>query len=441
MHGNLLYINERLYVPDVPELRTRIIKDFHDTLPNGHAGRASTYSRLSTHYYWPQMTASVTRYVKSCHICKRSKTYREGKQGLLKPLPIPELYWHDISIDFITPLPICLRYGRPYQHIMVVVDRLTKKKKFVPLDSIEVEAVVQAFIEWIWREEGYPFSIISDRGTQFTAYFWKRLCERVGTKPKLSTAFHPETDGQTENANAALKQFLRAYVNYNQDNWADMLPIAEFEANSDNSASTGISPFLATKGYVPRSGIEPPTPWDPSASQRAKRDMKSADGFIEKINSLRQYLRDQLEWSRALQKEQADKYRLPAPEFREGDLVMLDRRNIKTTRPNKSLAYKNMGPSKVVKALNNYAYQLELPTSMSSLHPVFHPWLLHLDNSDPLPGQEEKEPPPADIDEEGEDLFEVVEIVESKIDGRKKDPLKKGCLMYKIKYKGPSLPL
>lgn len=121
-------------------------------------------------------------------------------------------------MDFITPLPACHRYERIYKNIMVVVDRLSKKKKFIALDSLEVEAVVQAFVEWVWREEGYPRTVISDRDTQFTSHFWTRLCQRIGTKPKLSTAFHPETDDQTESANMALKQYLRAYVNYDQDN-------------------------------------------------------------------------------------------------------------------------------------------------------------------------------------------------------------------------------
>ena len=259
VHEGLLYVNSRLFVPDVPELRTDVIREIHDTPPGGHAGRSSTYERLSSHYFWPRMTDSVARYVKSCYVCKRAKAYRDGKQGLLKPLPIPDRYWHDISVDFVTHLPVCKRYSRSYEHIMVVVDRLSKKKKFIPLDSLEVDAVVQAFIEWVWREEGYPFSVVSDRGTQFVSYFWRRLCERVGTSPKLSTAFHPETDGQTESANGALKQYLRAFVHYNQDDWVDHVPIAEFEVNSDLNTSTGVSPFLLTKGYIPRSGVEPPT--------------------------------------------------------------------------------------------------------------------------------------------------------------------------------------
>ncbi len=141
---NLFYVKTRFYVPPNKDntLYTSIIKEVHPSLPGGRAGRSSTYDRLSRCYYSPRMTDMVARFIRSCDICKRSKSYRVRKQGLLKPLPIPDRYWTDISIDFITSLPVSLRYGRKYQHIMVVVDRLFKKKKFVPLDSLEVEAVV-----------------------------------------------------------------------------------------------------------------------------------------------------------------------------------------------------------------------------------------------------------------------------------------------------------
>ena len=216
----------------------------------------------------------------------------------------------------------------------------------------------------------------------------------------------------------------------------DLLSIAEFEANSDRNASSGIAPFLATKGYIPRSGIEPPTPWDKDSTQRAKRDVTAADTFIEKIEDLRSFLRDELKWAQALMTEHANNRRLPAPEFKEGDMVMLDSRNIKTARPNKSLDHKNLGPFEIIRAINNMAYELKLPDGMN-IFPVFHPWLLHLDNSDPLPGQTEPPPPPVHTDEEGTENF-VDEILDSKIDGRRKDPLtgRRGCLVYKFKWTG-----
>ena len=253
----LLYVRDRIYVPDDERLRADIVRHLHETRMGGHSGKHGTYDRLSRWYYWPSCTDTVARYVKNCLTCQRSKPRREGKHGLLNPLPVPDRYWLSITVDFITPLPPSTWNGRTYRHIMVVVDRLSKKKKFIPLESLDVETVVRAFIEHVWREEGYPEEVISDRGSQFTSHFWQRLCYRIGTKPKLSTAFHPETDGQTEATNSALKQYIRAFVHYDQKDWAELLPLAEFHANSTITAATGISPFFATKGYNPRSGLEP----------------------------------------------------------------------------------------------------------------------------------------------------------------------------------------
>lgn len=135
---------------------------------------------------------------------------------------------------------------------------------------------------------------MSDRGTQFTSQFWRWLCQRISTKPKMSTAFYPETDRQTASANPTLKQYLRAYVNYEQDNWVDLLPIAEFEANSDRNDSSDIAPFLATKGYHPQSGLEPPIPTDESLLPTAKKEITAVDGFVDKIDLLRNHLREEL---------------------------------------------------------------------------------------------------------------------------------------------------
>ena len=433
IRNDLFYVKGRIYVPAKEEVYTAIIEHIHGSPPGGHAGREITYDRVHRYYYWPRMTSTVAQYVKACHDCKRNKPYHDPKHGLLKPLPVPERYFQDISVDFIVSLPRCKRNGRVYENIMVVVDRLSKKKKFIPLDSIRVEAVVQAFIEWVWRDEGYPRTIVSDRGTQFTSYFWKRLCERIGTKPKLSTAWHPESDGQTENANAGLKAYLRQYVNYAQDDWVDHLPIAEFEVNSAKSSSTNLEPFMATKGYLPRSGLEPPEPIAAGNAEQ-RREMRNADNVIEKLEGLREYLRSEIVWARAKQEEFANRHRHPAPEFRVGDMVFLDARYQPTRRENKSLDVKNLGPYRIIAAKDNMAYELALPESMSEVFPVFHPWLLHLDDGRPLGGQRRPEPGPT---RPGGDLYYIDEILDSKIDRRRVDPITKargGCLRYRIRW-------
>ncbi|KAF7567774.1 hypothetical protein PtrM4_143650 [Pyrenophora tritici-repentis] len=343
--GKLFIGNGRLVVPFSEKLRTRIIAHIHNSLPGGHGGRTTTYQQVSQWYYWQGMTNTIARFTNNCLTCKRSKVNRTAKHSLLHPLPVPTQYWDDISIDFITPLPKSTWCGHSYQHIMVVVDRLSKMKKFIAMENLEVPTVVDKFMEYIWKEEGYPRTLVSDRGRQFTSHFWNRLCAQVGTHPKLSTSHHPETDGQTENANADLKQYLRAYVNYLQTDWAQLLPLAEFEANSAISTATGLSPFLATKGRQPRSGLEPahllrPLNNHPTIAQQ----QRNADALAQRIDTTRTFLRQQILWAQDKMKEFADANRYPAPRFDVGDWVMLNARHIKTERPVKSLDHKNIGP-------------------------------------------------------------------------------------------------
>ncbi|KAI1555918.1 hypothetical protein PtrEW7m1_012252 [Pyrenophora tritici-repentis] len=143
----------RLLVPFSEKLRTRIIKDIHDSLPGGHGDRTTTYQQVSQWYYWQGMTDTIARFTNNCTTCRRSKVNRHAKHGLLHPLPVPEKYWTDISIDFITPLPPSKWCGHSYRHIMVVVDRLSKKKKFIAIENMEVLTIVDKFLEYIWREE------------------------------------------------------------------------------------------------------------------------------------------------------------------------------------------------------------------------------------------------------------------------------------------------
>lgn len=439
----LLYVKRKIFVPYDDALRTELVRTHHESLPAGHGGKHATFARLSRHYFWPFSTDAVARYVRNCYTCLRSKPYKEGKSGLLNPLPIPNTYWTSISVDFVTPLPECKFYDRTYKHLMVVVDRLSKKKKFVPLTSLEVDAVVQGFIEHIWREEGYPVEIVSDRGTQFVAHFWKRLCERIGTHPKLSTTAHPETDGQTEIANAAVKQYLRAYVHYSQKDWAKFLPFAEFQANSDRSQSSGLAPFEATKGYLPRSGLEPSTAI-PQAGWKATRDIKAADQLIDRIKNLQEFLKWNLAWAQEKMKQQADSSRHPAPAFQVGDWVMLDARNIKTEKQSRGLDQKNVGPYRIVRNIDNKAYELDLKGDLRGIFPVFHPWLLHLDPRDPLPEQRRKPQGPVNVDDDGTPVYEVEEILDSRIDARALDrhagQRKKGLLYYLVKWEGWEKP-
>ena len=215
----------------------------------------------------------------------------------------------------------------------------------------------------------------------------------------------------------------------------DFLPIVEFEVNSVRSVSTGVAPFLAIKGYMSKFGLELPKPWDSNATQRAKREIVATNDFVAKIEDMRMHLRQELAWARGIQEEYVNRRRLPLSELRVEDLIMLDCRNIKTTRPNKSLDHKNMGPFKIIRAINNLAYELELFVIMKKVFSVFHSWLLHKITDDSLSKQRQSSSSSIYTNDEGADHL-AEEILDFRIDNRRKNPVteKKGYLMYKIKY-------
>ena len=152
-------------------LQIDVIKHVHESLQKNHVERNITHARFSIHYYWQNMTAFVIKYLKFCHFCRRNKVYREIKQKLFKSLLISNRYFKNITVNFITFLSTCTRNEKHYKHIMIVVDRFFKIKKFVALNSLNVDAVVQAFINWIWRIKDFSKNIVFDKKIQFIVDF------------------------------------------------------------------------------------------------------------------------------------------------------------------------------------------------------------------------------------------------------------------------------
>ena len=208
---------------------------------------------------------------------------------LLEPFPIPNRKWMDVSLDFVEFLPECRRQNRVYQHILVIVDRLTKRRLYEPLTTLSTDELTDAISRRLFSSYGFPISTVNDRGSQLTAHLWKRVCERYGVKIKFSSANHPETDGQTENANKVMMNYLRAYVSYTQDNWVDYLSDAEFAAKNHVNVSTGMTPFFADHGFHPRCGIEPPGTYE----GKGKAEILHADKIIDRQEAMRTWLRDQ----------------------------------------------------------------------------------------------------------------------------------------------------
>jgi hypothetical protein len=238
----------------------------------------------------------------------------------------------------------------------------------------------------------------------------------------MSTAFHPQSDGQTERVNQVLGQYLRVFCDYQQDNWQDLLSRAEFAYNNTVHASTGHSPFFANYGYHP---IAPNT----VAPRAAKSPCPSAETFAKSLGQLHQQLAAILADAVETQARFYDRKVKKAPQLEIGDKVWLLRRNIKTRRPSDKLDHKRLGPFQIVKKIGKAAFRLQLPASMR-IHPVFHVGLLEPVRTNDIPGRIQDPPPPVEVD--GFEEFEVEQILDSR--------RYRGKLQYLVHWKGWSVP-
>ena len=269
-----------------------------------------------------------------------------------------------------------------------------------------------AFYYRIFPQHGLPFTIISDRGTQFVSYFWQALCETLGIKTLLSTAFHPQTDGQTERTNATIEMYLRMYVDYMQNDWAQWCPSAEFAYNNHISEATKCTPFFANSGQHPRMGTEPFNV-DITLRERDQAQQQIALNFAIKMNLINDTLRDQMTRAQTVYEEFANRRRDHTPVIKQGDMVWLDARNLATERPSKKLSNKFEGPFRVIRTIGTHASKLEIPEDWGH-HDVFGNYLLHLAATDSLPGQVPLTLFPV-IFTEGVEEFEVEAIINSRM--------------------------
>ena len=425
-----LYFRDRLYVPDVimedgTPFRTYLLQAVHDSCESGHPGKNKMYEAISRYYFWPNLSKDCTQFVKNCDVCMRNNTSRSKYQGTLKPLPIPLQRWRNISIDFIGPIV----ESNGYNCVMVVVDMLSKMRHYIPCHTTtSTEDLAWLFIKHVWRYRGFPDSITSDRGSAFTSEFWRALCHRLQINVSFSTAYHPETDGQTEQANAFLEQYLRKYIDFSQENWEEWLPMAEFAANNAVNVSTQMSPFFANYGYHPRVSFGPPRLVDKSSSAKIKRESRAGADFATKMEEVLSELRANLTVAKDKQEQFANANRKPSPAYKVGDWVFLDMRNITSSRPTEKLSEKWSGRYKITKKVNSHAYKLALPFEHERKHDVFHVTHLRPAPHNPLPGQRQAPAPPIAIDETGQKLWGIEAITNSKRQG--------GQFWYYITWRG-----
>ena len=371
----------RLWIPDCEDVRRRVIEECHNPPLIGHPGNTGTYARVKTKFFWPRMFPDIKRYVRNCHLCQRSKPSHNPSAQIL-PLPVPNQRWEDITMDFITDLPLARKsvLCKNASSILVVVDRLSKEEHIIPCEKMTTDYLANVFIRDIVRLHGLPKSIVTDRGSQFTSELWREVCRMLGVKQSLSSAFHPQSDGQSERTNQDVEQHLRRLVNHAQDDWPEWCWILEFARNSaPRAAIGGRSSFEATRGFNPPSTRSIATASPPTMA--SSRILDALDGPMAEILA---DIRDNLELTRDLMAERNGG--APAPRFQKGDLMWLSTRNLRSRFLSPKLDAKWVGPFPIVRVVNERAYELQLPPWLR-VHPVFHVDLLKWAPNDPLAGQ------------------------------------------------------
>jgi len=297
-------------------------------------------------------------------------------------------------MDFIVGLP----WSNGFNAVLVVVCRLTKMRHFIPCrDTTSSQDFAQLYVDNVFRLHGLPTSIVSDRGPQFISVFWQELCKTLMIESKLSTPYHPRTDGQTERLNAILEQYFRCFVNYLRDDWSFWISMAEFASNNHASETTGASPFFANYGYDPTWTIAPSV----DGNQTSPVLSSEPTEFAKQLAEITKHLRTEMARAQARYQETADTRRSPAPNFKIGDTVWLNAKNIITRRLSRKIDNRRLGPFKITRVVSPHAFELELPDSMK-IHRVQHVSLLDPAASDPLPGQHNPPPPPVEVDGEEE---------------------------------------
>ena len=418
--GILLYEN-RFVIPNDTSLKLKVLAENHDSKVAGHFGQYKTLERLRQNFCWSRMDEDCKDYVRSCDVCQRDKTSRRKKYGLLQPLDIPHQPWRSISMDFIVGLP----QSDGFTQIWVVVDRLTKMAHFVPLRTgakSPAKDLAIAFAREVWRLHGLPADIVSDRGSVFISNFWKELMEHLGVELNLSTAFHPQTDGQTERVNQVLEGYIRHYTSFQQDDWADMLPLAEHAYNTAISESTGVSPFFANYGFSPETQwVRPVKTGDKDIVNPASKKL------LQRWQNIWTYLQESIQSAQQRMKGYYDQRVRKQPVMKPGDLVMVNMKNMKTKRPSKKLDHKRLGPVRILEAVGNRAFRVELPHEAKN-HPVFHVAELELYRQSNIEGR--KQPPPPVQEIEGEANYVVESIGKSRMNRRRK------CVEYLVFWEG-----
>ena len=396
--GGLLYRDDgRLVVPNSPTLRTWLLSSAHDTLLGGHHSAVATAAWLNERVWWSNMAREAERYVRGCEQCQRNKPDLRGRQGLPLSIETPSRPWEVICMDFIGPLP---RTVRGHDTVMVVVDKLTRWVYYVPSrQTATAQDTFALFDRFVLANHDTPRQIISDRDTRFTSRFWEDLWTVMRTQLKRSTAFHPQTDGQTERANRTLIEQLRSYVDDHQADWDLLLPQLQRANNSAVCFSTGFSPFEMNTGRKLHTELDAELVAD-GVAERAV--YPGAAELAEQRSRVESEARERIQKAQAKQRKDAQQGRR-AGEIIPGDKVWLSNRNMRLDEQGRARKLESLffGPYEVLEMHGSNAARIQLPADCK-LHPIFNLDLLRpfVDGTVEFPERPVRDNRPGPIPEE-----------------------------------------
>ncbi len=362
---------DRLCVPTV--LRAELMREAHEGISEAaHGGFEKTYNRLATTHYWPRMSRDIKQFTGTCDICQKAKPRKHAPYGLLQPYLFPERPFDVISMDFITELPV----SDGFDTVLVVVDKLTKYGLFIPTKASNGEKETGGIVfKHVIRDYGLPRQLVTDRDPRWTGDFWKEICQCLGMKRALTTAHHPQGDGQTEVLNQRLEIALRAYIGPERDDWAKLLDTLQLAYNSSTHSSTKFSPAHLLRGYQPRTALNLDSYLESDIGERGDDSQE----WLARFQANLQRAHDSLVLAQNFQQQNYNQGRLTM-EFEEGDLVLLNAHSMDLLRTvkgrGKKLLMKFDGPFEISQKISPLAYRLRMPVSYG-MNPVIN--IAHLE--------------------------------------------------------------
>ncbi|GJV34688.1 reverse transcriptase domain-containing protein [Tanacetum coccineum] len=358
-----LYFMDRVWVPLMGGVRTVIMDEAHKSRYSVHPGADKMYYDLRDMYWWPGMKKDIAVYVSECLTCAKVKAEHQRPSGLLQQPEIPEWKWENITMDFIIKLP---RTSSGHDAIWVVVDRLTKSAHFIAIrEDFSTEKLAKVYLDRIVARHGVPVSIISDRDARFTSRLWQTFQKALGTRLDMSTAYHPQTDGQSERTIQTLEDMLRACVIDFGGSWDTHLPLAEFSYNNSFHSSIRCAPFEALYGRKCRS----PVLWAEIGEGRL-----IGPELVQETTDKVVVIKEKLQAARNRQKSYADSGRKMV-EFNVGDRVLLKVspwKGVMRFGKKGKLSPRYVGPFEVLERIGPVAYRLRLPDELVGVHDTFH---------------------------------------------------------------------